>query len=466
MLMIQAARDARYLDLISCEEIEDRRNAEPILYLDDEDRRKDAACWVSRGGDVPCSVGVSAGAIVDQIDNLPALPRLLLSRPVIPQLYHLETWVEKSTVNDILEPLARRYGMNLVYAVGEMSLTRCHQLVRRAQASGKPVRILYVSDFDPAGQSMPVAVARKIEFIVWKEKLDIDIQLRPVVLTHDQCCEYRLPRTPIKEGERRAAAFEARFGEGATELDALEALHPGELKRILEQEIARYYDHNLDQRVRETCCQIDPLIADINDNVRAAHALEIETVEDEHQILAERLDSLRDELQAELDAVVERFEPSRQAIQAELDAVGEHFDSLRQAMQDDLQAEAPDLNDIEWPQPIADEDFDPLFDSTRDYVEQVDRYKEHQGKPTTRRGRNGTSRGALVKRRKRQLLGKYEMTTRTCAECGGDFETHDGRITLCSETCKRERRLKHMRNYNRAYEARKKAKGSDGGASA
>jgi hypothetical protein len=46
----------------------------------------------------------------------------------------------------------------------------------------------------------------------------------------------------------------------------------------------------------------------------------------------------------------------------------------------------PDLDEVDWPIPDeGDEDLDPLFDSTRDYVEQMDRYKEHQDKPTERR---------------------------------------------------------------------------------
>jgi hypothetical protein len=41
-----------------------------------------------------------------------------------------------------------------------------------------------------------------------------------------------------------------------------------------------------------------------------------------------------------------------------------------------------------WPLvEAADEHEDPLFDSTRGYVEQMDRYKEHQGKPTRRKPR-------------------------------------------------------------------------------
>ena len=107
-------------------------------------------------------------------------------------------------MNDVLMPLGERYGVNVVTGLGEMSLTRCVELVDRAKASGKPVRILYISDFDPGGASMPVAVARKIEFVVRKEGHDLDIQVRPVVLRREQCIQYRLPRTPIKESEQRA----------------------------------------------------------------------------------------------------------------------------------------------------------------------------------------------------------------------------------------------------------------------
>jgi hypothetical protein len=55
-------------------------------------------------------------------------------------------------------------------------------------------------------------------------------------------------------------------------------------------------------------------------------------------------------------------------------------------MRDALNAEMPDLSDVKWPEPKqGNEDPDPLFDSARDYVEQIDCYKDYQGKPTTRR---------------------------------------------------------------------------------
>jgi hypothetical protein len=63
-------------------------------------------------------------------------------------------------------------------------------------------------------------------------------------------------------------------------------------------------------------------------------------------------------------------------------------------VRDELAAQTPDIDAYDWPGPEdAHEDDDPLYDSTRDYVEQVDRFKRHQGKPTTRK------ESALTRRR-------------------------------------------------------------------
>src|SRR5262249_36324910 len=157
----------------------------------------------------------------------------IIQKPVPLSRFHVEIWVEKSTMGDILNPIAQAHSANLMTGVGELSLTRCFQLIERAKASSVPVRILYLSDFDPGGRSMPLAVARKIEFMVHQMGLGLDIELRSIALTQQQCDEYRLPRIKIKDTEKRRKKFEKKYGEGAVELDALEALHPGELARIV-----------------------------------------------------------------------------------------------------------------------------------------------------------------------------------------------------------------------------------------
>jgi hypothetical protein len=66
----------------------------------------------------------------------------------------------------------------------------------------------------------------------------------------------------------------------------------------------------------------------------------------------------------------------------------------------------------------GDEDDDPLFDSTREYVEQIDRYKEHQGKPIT-----------VPKK-------SYSRSPAMCTVCGEAFAATSRNKTLtCSPSC-------------------------------
>jgi hypothetical protein len=243
--LCDAIRDARYLRLIPTELIIDRRNPAPIIHFDSDDDVR-AEIKINRGWVAQRSFGLEYRA--------PSyyLPRAtLVQEPSFGRRYQIEIWIEKSTYNDVLRPLAEEYGINIKTFIGEATLTACKDLVDRAIESGRPVRILHVTDFDPAGLDMPISAAVKIDFMAKQSGVDLDIQLEHVALTPEQCIQYQLPRTPIKKTEGRTAGFEARYGEGATELDAFEALRPGVLRQILVEHIERYRDDDLDDRIED-----------------------------------------------------------------------------------------------------------------------------------------------------------------------------------------------------------------------
>ena len=148
-------------------------------------------------------------------------------------------------MNDVLLPVCREFGINLVYSSGFQSISNVRELLQRVRASRKPARIFYISDFDPAGDLMPVAVARQIEYWLPELAPGADVKLTPLALTREQAEEYRLPRTPIKEEDLRQGKFEDVYGEGAVELDALEALYPGVLARPAPEAAAPYFDATL-----------------------------------------------------------------------------------------------------------------------------------------------------------------------------------------------------------------------------
>ena len=333
-----ASKAARYLGLVDMEAFDDRRNPPAVVYSSNEK----AAGVISLTDSFPDA----------SLPDFPDLPDLRFSRPVVPQPYLTEVWCEKSTMNDELKPVCERNGANLVTGLGELSVTAVVKLRQRAWSDGRPVRVFYISDFDPAGQSMPVAVSRKIEFLLPGQ----DVRLYHIALTQEQCRKYKLPRTPIKESEKRAARFEARFGEGATELDALEALHPGELAKMVRKTLRRYQDRTLEDRIHEHGREIDDRLDTLRGNVLA-------------DVLARH--------GSDLTVLRARYAEIKAGLESWTAAAG----VVWHAMSEELRTQAEWFDRQPDPEPGTVEELpDPLFDSSRGYETQIAAYKEFQGK--------------------------------------------------------------------------------------
>jgi hypothetical protein len=420
-----AILDARYLDLIPGDAIIDRRNPPPFINRDDT---PDASAELEiADGDVERhELGINYEA-----PTLSLPEAVLISEPRIGQRYHLEIWIEKSTANDVLLPLGVLYGINIATFVGEVSATACKNLVDRAIASGCPVRIFHITDFDPGGRSMPVAAAVKIGYYAKKSGVDLDIRFEHVALTEEQCIEYELPRKPIKETEVRAANFEARFGAGMTELDALEATHPGVLRQILVEHIARYYDGDLDEAVSDAVDRFKTELERATSEVSDVYADEIAALNEQRDAIARTFEQVNEPAHAAYrEAVARAYEAYTAAIEPvrdEIEAMERQFVDEAEELTADMAAwladAAPDPELFDWPEPAeADEDDDdPLYDSRRTYVEQVDRFRAYQGEDADVR------------------LAQDRVVTKTCFDpkCGKVFETtaRVGKQKYCSHLC-------------------------------
>ncbi len=240
--------------------------------------------------------------------------------------------------------------------IGESSEIQSRHLAERVQETCRPARIIYMSDLDPAGRAMPVSVARKLEFYIGKFDFDVDVTLNPLVLTEEQCQHYRLPRTPIKETENRRNKFEEKFGAGATELDALEALYPGEMGKLLEQELDRYLDPTLVERVQDARWKVHHQLRQIRDGVVESHQEEI------------------DELTSEYDDVVSAVRTLEETAEAWEESAADLWETIA----DELRGQKPDLPAPPTARPANEPDGFVLFDSKRDYLYQIDAYHEWQ----------------------------------------------------------------------------------------
>lgn len=244
-LMGKASEYARYLGLIPFDAIEDHKNegqVVQVVYEPDE-----ISTYLKMGvRDLTIPTINDASDVIDDGGSAIISFGVALRQP-----YHLEIWVEKSTMNDVLIPIAKEFGAVLMVAGGQFSLTNIADLFERIRHLNKPIRIFYLRDFDPAGQTMAKAVGRKIEWFVRKQQPELDLKLFDVALTYEQCLEYQLPRSPMDRKERYKGKFEEKFGEGATELDALEALRPGMLADIVKEALGAYFDEDLADNIKD-----------------------------------------------------------------------------------------------------------------------------------------------------------------------------------------------------------------------
>lgn len=375
-----ASKWARYLGLIPIDAFVDRRNPEPIInasFVENAYPEIDT-----------CNYWDEEEYSLPQVPRLASLPHSLPAVPdfevrgyeAIQQGFLIEIWAEKTTMNDVIEPLCQKYQVNLITGAGELSITAVSKdLLSRVNQAKRPARILYISDFDPAGIGMPISVARKIEFELAKQELEekFDIKLQPIVLTSGQVLKYRLPRVPVKDSDKRKDNFQAAYGQGQVELDALEALYPGELAKIVESEILNYYDPSLRKRSLIVGSKLSQHLREHQENVLGNYLDELEELEEVYQNLVSNFQETQDEF----DRLVKPFQEKINAFQSKLKGILREAESLNYKIFDDLKNVNVEVEEFAFPEPNLPEESDNLlFDSTRDYFTQLEAYvKQRKG---------------------------------------------------------------------------------------
>lgn len=359
-----ASRMARYLGLVAPEAFEDHRNPDPHLLAP-----------VPRPAPTPQWFVDEPYWRLPEIDDTRLTTSLYLRVPtptvygydyeLADQGYLLELWAEKSTMDDVLIPVCRELGVNLITSLGFQSITSVVKMIKNrvelAARLGRPTRIFYISDHDPAGDSMPVAVARQIQFWIDQYAPDGDVALTPLALTREQVERYTLPRIPVKDTDLRKANFEALHGEGATELDALEALYPGELARIVREAVAPYRDRTLARRLVHAESEAQDVIDAAWDQSIAQYQAALDEIQREASEIADRY-------QGELSRLSEQMA-------SEIEPLQERLDLLRQAIENESTALTVQLPLRPQPEPFTDTPGDWLYRSDRDYLAQVAVFK-------------------------------------------------------------------------------------------
>lgn len=340
-----ASKHARYQGLVDPENIVDRRNPSPHIYMAPGFGFEPEFSYELQTDRLTRIYPSLDNSWRSFIDVQTSVEGYFYEKDMQP--YHVEVWAEKTTMNDVLLPLCRELGANYVSGAGYQSVTAMVSLLRdRVGRLDKPCRILYVSDYDDAGRNMPRQMARHMEF--WSERYgtDHDIRVEPIVMTAEQAEKY--PSAPDS---------------GAVELDAMEELDPGLLRRVVRENVAQFHDFDLEERVDEAEEE-----AKVVAERRAKEAIAEEVAKVE-------------EIKAEAEEIYQNYRPRLEELAAELNAqlapLDERLETLQQAVREKLEALEPDLPPIpEGETEEEPEDEGWLFDSSRDYLEQLRHYKE------------------------------------------------------------------------------------------
>jgi hypothetical protein len=329
-----AAGLARWLRYVPFERIIDQKNDEPEVIP-------------APTNETP--VGWAAADVLDietlDPDALGVTAALEYFEPRQP--YRLVFFGEKSSLREVLGPLAAEVGADLYLTGGQISDTLMHRMASDAVDDGRPLVVLTFSDFDPAGYwDMPTVIGRKLQAL--RDLLFPDLKFTVVhaALGPEQVRRLDLPDSPLKEGESRAGLWKELYGSEQTEIDALATLNPEELERIARAAVAPYFD------------------ADLAAQVEAAEAdwLERADAEIAAQIDDERVDELKVHARGALDEL--------RQVNADLSAVA---DGVEVSEPPDLPE--PDMDRLEKAQEKRRDTV--LIDSDMDFVKAVDRLKNH-----------------------------------------------------------------------------------------
>jgi hypothetical protein len=245
-LLNKVTKAARWLGYVSFDRIADARNEPPRIYDDPPEAGEPQPTFR------PIRADVTSGAMVYVPLSGDRVGFSSDARAALMQPFRVVLIGEKSSLAEVLGPIARLKAAELLLPTGDISDTMLFEMAERASRDGRPLVVLYFSDFDPSGYAMPNAVARKLQAL--RDLLFPDLQIKGVygvALTAEQCREHDLPESVLKDNEKRAGAWIAKWGRQQTEIDALAALRPDVLRQIAEDALRPFYDPTLDQRQAE-----------------------------------------------------------------------------------------------------------------------------------------------------------------------------------------------------------------------
>lgn len=166
------------------------------------------------------------------------------------QNIYLEVWVEKDALSGVLKRVTEKYHVPILVNRGYSSASAMYDSFMRFVKNGaykeRPVKILYLGDYDPSGLDMIRDIKERIiEFQngyndgYMVEEMEFSVE--PIALTREQIEQYNPPPNPAKVTDPRAKDFIKIHGRTSWEIDALK---PDVLNTLLHDAILANIDES------------------------------------------------------------------------------------------------------------------------------------------------------------------------------------------------------------------------------
>lgn len=157
----------------------------------------------------------------------------------------VEVWLEKDALAGVLYPVVvSEWGLELFVTRGFASVSYLEAAAEDAREDGRPTFVYVLTDLDPSG----VDIARKIAEELPRRAPNVEMAVRRIAVTPEQVEAMNLPTRPTKQNDTRAKKFEAQYGTGSVELDAIP---PSALRQMVGDAIAQHADTDEHRRLKQ-----------------------------------------------------------------------------------------------------------------------------------------------------------------------------------------------------------------------
>ena len=148
--------------------------------------------------------------------------------------YRCEVWAESRSIASVILDDCQELAVDLFPCGGFSSLSFIHEAAQQHNASQdtRPLIVLYVGDYDPAGVLIDQSLERELREHL---RADIDMDFRRIAINEEQVKEHDLPTKPRKEGDKRSQHIEYTVEAEAMPAHVLRGILRDEVEALLPQ---------------------------------------------------------------------------------------------------------------------------------------------------------------------------------------------------------------------------------------